>query len=91
MEPEAVLMIAAETSSMPIALWTFSLLARQMELTMSGIVSESEQRADLVLVYDEKALDLVDIAGGPLDHAVHSEMPKETAKETEHVNVEPVP
>lgn len=91
MELEAVLAIAAETSSILIALWTFSLLAHQMELTMSGIVSGNEQIADLVLVHDAKALDLVDIAGALRDHAVQSGTPKGNAKETEHVYVAPVP
>jgi hypothetical protein len=58
-----------------------------MELTVSG----SEQTADLVLVHDEKALDLVDIAGVLRDRAVKAGTLKGSAKETEHVNVEPVP
>ena len=87
MEPEAVLVIAAGTSSIPIALWTFSPPVPQMELTMSGIVNGIEQTADPELVHDAKALDLVDIAGAPRDHAVRSGM----RKETELVSVEPGP
>jgi hypothetical protein len=66
-----------------------------MEVTMSGIVSgigsENEQTADLELVDDAKAPDLVDTAGAPRDLAAQSEILNESAKEIEHVNAEPVP
>jgi hypothetical protein len=91
MELEVVLVIAAETSSTPIALSTFSPPVLQMELTVSGIMNGSEQTADLELAHDGKVLDLDDIAGVRRDHAVPSGMLKGRGKETELVNVEPAP
>jgi hypothetical protein len=59
-----------------------------MELTMSGIVSGSEQTADLALVDGAKAVDLVDIADETRDRAVQAETLKESATETVHESVE---
>ena len=58
---------------------------------VSGIGSENEQTAGLELVDDAKAPDLVDTAVAPRDLVAQSEILNESAKEIEHVNVEPVP
>jgi hypothetical protein len=61
-----------------------------MELTMSAIVSESEQTADLAVVHATKAVDPVDTADETRGRAVQLEMLKESARETVHENVEQV-
>lgn len=90
MDPEADWAIAAETLSIPTAQEIFSPLALRMELIMSEIVSESEQKAGLELVRAAKAVDLADIADGTRDHAARLEMLKESAKEIEYGSMEPV-